>query len=771
MKLINYCNRIIEYSFYLIFFLVPLVLVSDTSELFEFNKLWVTFGFTVVIATAWFAKMITRRQIKIQKTPLDIPILIFLLSQIISTILSLDPHVSIWGYYTRFNGGLLSIISYIFLYYAFMSNLASISIVKKIIKISLASTAITALWGLPSHFGYDPTCLIFRGSLDVSCWTADFMPKVRIFSTLGQPDWFAAYLSIIIPLSIILFINSLRQKTISFKNFLSSFSLTSFLYLGLTVLFYLDLTYTLSRSSTLAIWLSLIAFVVIYLLIQRSELKFSPKKLLGKYWHGGLVTLIILLIIFFVGQPFPQLNKFTFAGIVSKISSLKETAQQAKAPPVSEKSQPQEQAGFGELGGTDSVKIRYIVWEGAFDVWKNYPIFGTGVETYAFAYYKFRPPQHNLTSEWNFLYNKAHNEYLNFLATTGTFGILSYLFMIFYFIYVFFVKVLKKLSIKKIDINLSLSIALLISYFTILISNFFGFSVVMVNVYFYLIPAFVLALQELTTEEKSLVLNLPFKGAGKNGKNFRDEAFKNSGLQWVLITIISVMGLYIVYTLYLYWDADKAYAYGQNLNRLGQYQQAYPYLRKAVEERPGEPVFKDEAAINSAVLATVVLNPNNKQDPNSAAIAEKLTQEAVKYTNDVTMEHPNNVVFRKTQTRVFYTLAQIDPRYYSLALEAIKRAQVLAPTDANISYNLAVLYGQNGQIDEAIKTLEITAKLKPNYADAFYALGLFYHQKSLKAGTQSAELNQKAIDSVQHILDKIAPKDKRATDAISAWKK
>lgn len=131
MKLINYCNRIIEYSFYLIFFLVPLVLVSDTSELFEFNKLWVTFGFTIIIAVAWFTKMITRRQIKIQKTPLDIPILIFLLSQIISTILSLDPHVSIWGYYTRFNGGLLSIISYIFLYYAFMSNLASISIVKK----------------------------------------------------------------------------------------------------------------------------------------------------------------------------------------------------------------------------------------------------------------------------------------------------------------------------------------------------------------------------------------------------------------------------------------------------------------------------------------------------------------------------------------------------------------------------------------------------------------------------------------------------------------
>ncbi|PIP75045.1 MAG: hypothetical protein CO135_00850 [Candidatus Levybacteria bacterium CG_4_9_14_3_um_filter_35_16] len=771
MKLISYCNRIIEYSFYLIFFLVPLVLASETSELFEFNKLWITYGFTVVIAASWFTKMITRRQIKIQKTPLDIPILIFLLSQVISTIISLDPHVSLWGYYTRFNGGLLSIISYVLLYYAFMSNLASIAIVKRIIKISLASAAITALWGFPSHFGYDPTCLMFRGSFDVSCWTADFMPKVRIFSTLGQPDWFAAYLSIIIPLSIVMFINSFKQKLAPVKNLFFYFSLKSALFLGLTILFYLDLTYTLSRSSALALWVSLIIFALIFLILQRSELKFAPKQLLGKYWHSGLVALTIFLIIFFVGQPFPQLSKFTYAGIISKVSSLREASQKAKTPPVAQKAQPQEQVHYGELGGTDSVKIRYIVWEGALDIWKNYPIFGTGVETYAFAYYKFRPAAHNLTSEWNFLYNKAHNEYLNYLATTGTFGIVSYLLMIFYFIYVFFVKVLKKFSPKKIDINLSLSIALLISYFTILISNFFSFSVVMVSIYFYLIPAFVLALCELTNEEKSLVINLPLKGINKNGKNFRDEAFKNSGLQWVLITIISAVGLYMVYSLYLYWDADKAFAYGQNLNRLGQYQQAYPYLRKAIEERSDEPVFRDEAAINSATLATIMLNPENKKDPNSAAIAEKLIQEAIKYTNDVTMENPNNVVFRKTQTRVFYTLAQIDPRYYSLALEAIKRAQILAPTDANIFYNLAVLYGQNGQIEEAIKTLEITTKLKPNYPDAFYALGLFYHQASLKAGSQSAELNQKAIDSVQYILDKIAPKDKRATEAINAWKK
>src|SRR6266404_71998 len=116
MKLLNFLNRTIEYSFYLIFFLVPLALTGDTSELFEFNKLWVTFILTLVIGFAWISKMIIKRQVRIQKTPLDIPIGLFLLSEVISTVLSLDIHTSIWGYYSRFNGGLLSILFYVFLY-------------------------------------------------------------------------------------------------------------------------------------------------------------------------------------------------------------------------------------------------------------------------------------------------------------------------------------------------------------------------------------------------------------------------------------------------------------------------------------------------------------------------------------------------------------------------------------------------------------------------------------------------------------------------------
>src|SRR6185295_7529343 len=121
--------------------------------------------------------------------------------------------------------------------------------------------------------------------------------------------------------------------------------------------------------------------------------------------------------------------------------------------------------------------------------------------------YKYRPQEHNLTSEWNFLYNKAHNEFLNYMATTGTFGILSYLSITFVFFLItlsLFSSKVKKLSmplLSRIKANNFtqaqdplLIVALASSFVTILVTNFFGFSVVITNVYLILIPLFVFIL-------------------------------------------------------------------------------------------------------------------------------------------------------------------------------------------------------------------------------------------------------------------------------------
>lgn len=828
MKLLNICNKIIEYSFYLLFFLVPLALTGDTSELFEFNKLWVTFILTIVIGSAWITKMIVKKEFKIQRTPLDIPIALFLVSQILSTIFSMDPHVSLWGYYSRFNGGLFSILSYVFLYYAFVSNykdlnkeeeekelsltriliyiggfaiflggviiasqlnsLASSSFIpfqmlillvtaiaslavfmkvspsgllKKSFYALLTSAVIVVLWGLPSRFGYDPTCLLFRGTLDVSCWTADFQPKIRVFSTMGQPDWLAVYLVALIPLSMGILLNFVTGKKLLTKgrnltNYNLFFSIGLFVFIAVS---YLMLSYTLSRSAILAMWMCFAIFFGYFFWIFVKP-KFNKTKINLDFKFALALVIIIAAITFVRGSPFPFLNNFTLSAVTSYFTTQIKPSDKNSAPAKVAVTPTPAPKSAGELGGTDSGVIRKYVWEGAINIWKHYPVLGSGLETYAFSYYQYRPQGHNLTSEWNFLYNKAHNEYLNYLATTGTLGIATYLFMIGSFLFISFKFLFKNIkNPSKTDLLIA---SLVIGYGGILISNFFGFSVVMVNILFYLIPAFVLIEAGLINFDKHFGFSL---------SNNKKGIYVLSNPQKGLISASLLIGLYLIFVLSRFWIADRYYYLGFNYDRTGDYQKAYQYLQQAVNIRPSEPVFRDELSLNNAILASSLLYQNQtKADEKNLKLAKQLVDNAITLSNKLIADDPNNIVTWKTRVRVLYTLSQVDQSYLPLTLEAIKQAQTLAPTDADVSYNLGVLYGQTGNLKKGVEVLENTIKLKPNYSNAYYALGIFYHQLSLddKGKIVNPEYAKKAIDKMEYIIKTFGP-NQQAQDAINTW--
>lgn len=844
MKILNYCNKIIEYSFYLLFFLVPLALTGDTSELFEFNKLWVTFIITIIIGAAWFTKMVVKKEIRLQRTPLDIPIALFLASQIISSIISLDMHTSLWGYYSRFNGGLFSIFAFVFLYYAFVTNLltreekeketllngkqenkpydfkkgalyiigatgafivgiliatvlkpsteagipvqmltalttsiisfaifmkaAPFGVLKRSIYAIFASSLIVILWGLPSHFGYDPTCLLFRGTLDVSCWTADFHPKVRIFSTLGQPDWMAAYLGILIPILTAIYLNFIKGKEIiNEKNVLNKNFLINASYFIFYILMYAAFMYTKSRTAIAGLWLSLILLFVFYFWF------YLRPKLANKAKPIGLKILILLIfstftVTFFTGVPggfpFKQVQLFTLEGIKPYLS--KPQAQVSKPKELSAPTPtPAPTFSSGELGGTDSTKIRSFVWQGAISIWKSNPIFGTGLETYAFAYYMHKPIGHNMTSEWNYLYNKAHNEFLNYLATTGTVGIATYLSVILSFYYLSLKFLYKKR--KNLSSNELLIFSFIMAYTVANITNFGGFSVVIVNIFFYLFPLLVFYLANMINYDQNFVVSLS-----------KNQNIILGNVQKISTGVILIIAVYLIYTLIGYWNADRYYYFGYNYDRAGDYQKAYAFLKLAVDKRPGEPVFQDELAYNNAILgASLLAQTQTQKDANqqqNIQVAKQLIDSAITLENKVTSEHPNNIVFWKTKIRMLYTLSQLDQSYLPLTLEAIKKAAILAPTDPDISYNLGVLQGQTGDFNNAIATLQNTIKLKPDYkgGQAYYALAIFYHELSLDANGNvvNIEYKKRAIETLKYMI-KYFGENQQALDALKAWEK
>src|SRR3990167_7130372 len=169
--------KIISFLYISLFIITPVLVYHKTSELFEFNKILYIYLITGLVSSIWIYEMILNKKIILKKTILDPFILFFLVTQIASVVFSIDRHTSIFGYYGRFNGGLLSTFTYILLYYGFTSQIGTIftrAWVIKTMKISLIVAIGVVVWGLTGWIGKDASCALFTGVWTNACWTADF---------------------------------------------------------------------------------------------------------------------------------------------------------------------------------------------------------------------------------------------------------------------------------------------------------------------------------------------------------------------------------------------------------------------------------------------------------------------------------------------------------------------------------------------------------------------------------------------------------------------
>ena len=746
-------DQIIQFFFNALFFISPLIMTKSTSELFEFNKMLFIYASTVLITFFWFLKMITTKKIILKKTILDIPILIFFLFQLISTFLSIDRHVSFFGYYGRFNGGLVSIICYITLYYAFVSNIIN---VEKILKTIAASSLFVILWAIPGHFGHDLTCLLFTGQFNNSCWdntTLAFRPELRAFSTLGQPNWLGAYLAVVFFIGIYFLLknqisNIKDQKYISnIKNYVWPI----YLFLNFSMILF-----SRSRSAIGAVIVGLILFVGYYSLFIKTNFK------------------KILFILLFV-TLFPIILFKTGEGKIDKylsISNIQIKNQKENSVIVSPSSRIDNLASNKV---TESFDIRKIVWEGAWKLALKYPFFGTGVETFAYSYNFVRPAAHNLTSEWDYVYNKAHNEYFNYLATTGFIGLTSYFLLIFFFIfyalkisnlkflifnqfqnfkYKFFKNsksdIENSLKIKKLKLKIEedhldkniLTITLTIAYITVLITNFFGFSTTTIQLFFYLIPAFIIVLHSSPSDNNDQSLN------------------NLTIVQKISIFLLLLSTIYLLSSVVIYYMADVNYSYGTKYAKIDDQQRAAGYFEQSIKLRK-EPVYEDRFSSTLSYLSALASLQNQKD------LSTQIASMSDSYNRELIQAFPKNVFYWKTRAKnMFYFYQKTGKENEILqGIRALKKAQELSPTDPKISYSLALYYSTLSDITKdnqkqlnwknlSLEEIDKTIKLKSNYREAY----LFQGQLLKKYG----QLNE-ARKVFEYILKNFNEND---TDAI-----
>lgn len=741
-KIITNSDRIIRYLYYLLFLLTPLLMMPFTSELFEFNKMILIYLITVFILIFWLFKMIIAKKIIIKKTVFDIPIFLFILSQLLSTLFSIDRHTSIYGYYGRFNGGLISIFSYVLLYYGFVSNLVSLQetsrrVVSTILKISLISSTFVILWGLPGKLGHDLSCLLFLGQFNNSCWTDQFRPAERMFSTLGQPNWLGAYLAINFFIGIYFFLKNVFENK---KFTLGYFTLSTYLLLN-----FIANLFTRSRSSLFAVVLGiglvfLFGFIRIRKTISKREMNLISIILLGFF---------ISVLIFKTGIE--KIDKFL--SISYYYNSLKRTWQVNNGLAQRAEDVQNTQIPTGS-DVTTSGDIRKIVWQGALNLGLKYPLFGTGVETFAYSYYFVRPKEHNLTSEWDYLYNKAHNEYLNYLATTGFFGLGAYLILIFSILIYAWKNIKNQKSTVKNNnepmkqwSNQILILSLFISYVTILITNFFGFSTTTINLFFYLIPAFL------------VTINPEPEQARFRANNQQLSSSRLSLTQIILSLFLLSSTFYLLSSLVKYYFADIKYAKADNLTKLGEYQKAAQNLNDAYNLHY-EHVYEDKL---SYVLANIAFIASYQEQ---SEIAKNMRQTADELNLKSLKVSARNVLYWKTRAKNYYLFYQItsDKQDLGQGIKALQLAKQYSPTDPKIPYSLAVYYSlledENKEDKEKLKykqlalfEVEQAINLKSNFRDAYFLKGTLL-KKDKKF--------DQAKTAFEYILDYINPDDEEA---------
>lgn len=625
-------QSIIVTTLYLLSIFVPLTFTTINHELFEFPKFVLMLAGTLVITATWLAHAFTTRDYTLFQPAaprylkiLHYSVLIFLASQIISLMFSIHPYTSLWGYYTRFHGGVLTTICYTIIYFAIVKWMDTKS-TQKLIKIMVGTSFFIGLYAIAERLG-----------IDKNLWIQDV--QSRPFSTLGQPNWLAAYL---IP-NIFLTLYLAQTKKLS--------SLLSF---SIYLVLFIALIFTRSRSGFIGFSLSYLTY---WLLLLR-QFKFAKIK-----QSLILATSIYLLASLLFGTPYSP-----------SLSSL-------LSPRINTAPIPTPQGTQLDNGGTESGDIRKIVWEGALRLTAKHPIVGTGPETFAYTYYWERPTAHNLTTEWDFLYNKAHNEYLNMAATTGAVGLLAYLA---FHGAIFLVSLTTTPKSKKVvqenDDNLR-------HYYPVIgaavvgfaVTNFFGFSVI--PVYLTMITLAGIA-TSIHAEPTKYIYPLPYP-------------------LYFIIPVILIYPIQIFFT-------DLSYAKGKNLLDAGQPAKALPLLQRASNARPGLDLYH-------STLGEAYVQLGQKE-------------QALREVEINRQQNPYHLNYYKSRAKVYLTLASVDPSFHQQAADELEKARKLAPTDPKLAYNLGLVYTRLDDIQRAESNLQDAVTLRPIYPEPYYALTLLYEQ-------------------------------------------
>lgn len=150
-KIVKFLDSVMRVSLFMIFLGVPLFFTNLSYQGLAFEKQIYFYFFILLALVAWGSKSGYVGEMKIRKTPLDIPIIAFWVFYLISTIFSIDRWHSFVGFFGDPSRGLISVTAMIVLYYLILSNFSE-NLFKWIMRAVVYSGAVVIIWDIMKIF-------------------------------------------------------------------------------------------------------------------------------------------------------------------------------------------------------------------------------------------------------------------------------------------------------------------------------------------------------------------------------------------------------------------------------------------------------------------------------------------------------------------------------------------------------------------------------------------------------------------------------------------
>ncbi len=655
-------DKAIIYTIKGLVFILPLFFLPWTIDFFDFNKQYLLWIVVPIMALLWFIKILITGEIRLKRTPLDLPILILLAATGLSTLFSLDKFSSVFGFYGLSSNAFLGLVSLVLLYFVLVNFIPlGYRTIFSIIKILLYSYAIVVITALLSIFGFLDWLLNY---LKVTSYT---------FNLIGGSQ---EYLAIFITAISILFFGLLvlgndnifkkRQKILG-----SIILVFSFLYL---VIINFDIAW-----GGLLVGVLVISF---YYFKSRAKENTSKEKI-------GLAVFILVLVIFF---PLP------FAKVSLVDLNFDQILINKELPKT-----PWLDYGYGLA----------IASQAIFDK----PVLGYGPGTYNYVFSLFRPQNLNQSSLWQTRFSQAPSYILEMIISTGILGILSYFLVIglfFYLAYIFSkprtTKVQgKRFLIKKED---SLRVSLLAAIVSLVFSQFFyQINTSLLFLFWFFLAVLTIIWRELSVSNTKDRLNLLWPEIKTDIKTLPC-FFK--------IIIISLLLLFSGWLFLLnyevkYWLADFIFSSSKGKEE---------NIVKAIKLNPYHYHYQIALAkyyLNNAKDASLEsLEKRNNE------IMRINVDKSIKWARQSMVTAPQAVVTYETLGMIYRDIRPFALGSEPWVPKVFAQALALEPSNPVLVTELGKAYLANNMLEEAAQSFKRALELKNDYYDARFGLAKVY---------------------------------------------